>query len=130
MPLLECRGVKKLVLSLIWLLSWTHVSGFAQQTPLRDPTRPGQVNSPDAGVLSDNQTAGQGPDINLSGIVIRPDSRVAILNGERVAQGDVWQGYTLSQVEYHSVVLKNDQSEWNIRLSNSIDIKTVRNNEL
>lgn len=122
--------MKKLVLSLVWLFSWIHFNVLAQQAPLRDPTRPGQISSRDNSVLSDNQGGIQGPNINLSGIVIRPDIRVAILNGERVAQGDVWQGYTLSQVEYHSVVLKNDQSEWNIRLSNSIDIKTVRNNEL
>lgn len=130
MRLLGFNHLKYIFIFSAFLSVFVVFSVRAQQIELRDPTRPNIMTNNDTSLPGDNADVSQVGGITLSGIVIQPGVRVAILNGQRVLQGESWQGFNVSQVGFYHVLLKNDETELTIRLSNSIDIKTVRSHEL
>lgn len=103
---------------------------YAQELELRDPTRPNEINGIDLVSNSSVQISAQGPNAVLSAIFIRPNFKLAIINGEKVYSGQEWQGYLVAQIHRSYVVLMSEEKEWEVALSNAKDLKIVKDNEL
>jgi hypothetical protein len=75
------------------------------ELPVRDPMRP--FGRDGAGGVA----AAPAPRFTLTGVVISPSRRVAILNGRPYKQGDSVDGAEILAVETHAVRLKDGGNE-------------------
>lgn len=119
----------KLFLPILLLVAQWSVQG--QELLRKDPTRPNPLagNSGNDQALG-NDEAANNSDVQLSGIIIRPEYRIAILNGNRVREGENWQGYIIEKISRTQVSLLRDGEVLEVGLTSSINIKTVKDNEL
>lgn len=92
-----------------------------QAEPLKDPTQPpASLNSE----LSGNEVMVSGP--ILQSIMIGPQTRVAIINGEKVMLGKKYQQATLIKLDENKAVLRNpDMSTQILEMDFAIEKKIV-----
>jgi hypothetical protein len=79
----------------------------AEELPVRDPMRP---FGHDAGGAV-GATAPAGPRFALTGVVISPLRRVAIVNGKPYRQGESVDGAEIVAIEAHAVRLRDGGTE-------------------
>lgn len=85
-----------------------------EQLPVRDPMRPfGRDGAGDAAA------AAPAPRFTLTGVVISPSRRVAILNGRPYVQGDTVAGAEIVAIESQSVRLNDGGAELVIPLGSA-----------
>jgi MSHA biogenesis protein MshK len=80
-------------------------AGAEDELPVRDPMRP--FGRDGAGGVA----AAPAPRFTLTGVVISPSRRVAILNGRPYKQGDSIDGAEIVAVESHAVRLNDGGNE-------------------
>ena len=103
------------------LLSLTQVAAMAESLP--DPTRPSiDLNSTGAGVAGEALPVEVVPR-GLQSIIISPQYRAAIINGETVKLGDKSGDSTLVEVRENSVVLQNAHGRRVLELFPKVSIK-------
>jgi MSHA biogenesis protein MshK len=107
-------------ISLVILLSMTNIL-TAQAETLKDPTQPpASLN----GALSENETIIAGP--VLQSVMIGPQTRVAIISGEKIMLGKKYQQATLIKLDEHQAVLRNpDMSTQTLVMDFAIEKKIV-----
>lgn len=106
----------------LFLLLLSNVSFAAE--PLIDPTMPkGYLPSAD-GQLSTSQG---NADIVLSAVFIRGQNRYAVLNGDTVAQGESWKGFTVIEVNANRVILQSQDNRQEILVNPQPIKKDVAN---
>jgi MSHA biogenesis protein MshK len=76
----------------------------AEDLPLQDPMRPYQAPVGGAGVGAERRT-------EVSAILISPQRRIAVINGELYREGDLVDGALLVRIEADSVRLKRGDRE-------------------
>jgi MSHA biogenesis protein MshK len=84
----------------------------AQDARLVDPTRPPQATSPAPG--SDQARPAPGP--QLQSVLISPNRRVAVINGQTVRQGDRVGDATVVKIDESSVHLRTGRSRQTLHL--------------
>jgi hypothetical protein len=89
------------VLVAAWLLASFAVAA-ADELPVRDPMRPFGRDAGTAGAA-----AAPAPRFTLTGVVIAPSRRIAIVNGRPYALGDSIDGAELVAVEPRAIRLKD-----------------------
>ena len=94
------------------------VLGGAARGELRDPMRPPTFHAPQA-------PATDRPTFALSTVVMAPDRRVAVVNGERVQVGDRVGGARVVEIGPAHVRLQQDGREYTARFTR-LDVKTAR----
>jgi len=90
-------------LSIAWL-----ASAVAEELPVRDPMQP---LIRDAGSTAGAATAAARPRFALTGVVISPLRRVAIVNGKPYRQGESVAGAEIVAIESHAVRLRDGATE-------------------
>ncbi len=109
------------ILIAVLLLSLTQVAAMAESLP--DPTRPSiDLNSSGAGVAGEALPVETVPH-GLQSIIISPQYRAAIINGETVKLGDKSGDSTLVEVRESSVVLQNAHGRRVLELFPKVSIK-------
>lgn len=87
----------------VWLLSCA-----AQGAPFPDPTRPPSMTG------SGDDTSPGGP--QLESILIAPDRRLAVINGEQVTLGSKIGGGAVVRITETEVVVRGAEGEQTLRL--------------
>lgn len=98
---------------------------IATAEPLPDPTRPAiDLNSSGAGSASDvapDEAVPRG----LQSVIISPQYRAAIINGETVRLGGEYGNSRLVEVRENSVVLQNRQGQRVLELFPKVNMKKI-----
>jgi hypothetical protein len=92
---------------------WVAGGIAAQEPPVRDPMRP----FGDAAGAGGAAVAARGPRFALTGVVIAPSRRVALINGKPQAEGDVVDGAELVAIEPKAVRFRENGTELVISLA-------------
>lgn len=90
-------------------------AAVAQEPPVRDPMRPFGGAAAAAGVAA----APSGPRFALTGVVIGPTRRVALVNGKPQIEGDVVDGAEIVAIEPGAVRFRDNGTELVISLPRS-----------
>jgi MSHA biogenesis protein MshK len=94
------------------LLVLAPASFAAEELPLQDPMRPYQAPVGGARVGTARQ-------IEVSAILISPQRRIAVINGELYREGELVDGAELVRIEADSVRLKRGDQEFVVALDAS-----------
>lgn len=84
----------------------------AEETPVRDPMRPFGTDAGAPGTAA----AASGPRFTLTGVLIAPTRRVAMINGRPYTQGEHVDGAEIVAIEQSAVRLREIGSELVISL--------------
>lgn len=78
---------------------------------LKDPLRPIRYQAPVAEQAVDSGAEQQRLDWRLSGVLISAERSVAIINGQSMQVGDLFEGYKLIKIEAGEVLLQSKQKQ-------------------
>jgi MSHA biogenesis protein MshK len=105
--------MSRLVLALAAVLA----AGTAQAAPFADPTQPPARGAGEAGALS-------GP--RVESILIAPDRRLAVVNGQQVTVGSRFGAGTVVRITETEVVVRGSEGEQKLRLYPELAAKKGR----
>jgi hypothetical protein len=86
----------------------------------QDPTRPQALNTQ---VLVGQNNAGEGGAVRVSAVFINGSNKHAIVNGEFLAEGQVWQGFEVLEINQSGVVLVSQEGPLTILIDKNLNIK-------